>query len=715
MRTISFFYTVYKYLGVIFLSGLVSCQAQSEKAQEGHHVSSGEKYAYTNELINESSPYLLQHAHNPVNWFPWGEKALNKAKKEDKLLIISVGYAACHWCHVMEHESFEDTAVAELMNDAFIAVKVDREERPDIDDIYMKACQLTNPRSCGWPLNAIALPDGRPIFVGTYYPKEEWVTVLNKISQLYEKNPDKADEFAGQLTKGIQSLNLVNTPNHEEAVPKSTLTGMVHSIIAQTDLNRGGQKEAPKFPMPSLYQFLMKYAHINDNEKAWEAVEVTLDEMGKGGIYDHLGGGFARYSTDELWKVPHFEKMLYDNAQLVGLYAHAYQKTGNRQYEEIVRETLAFIHRELTAPEGGFYSSLDADSEGEEGKFYVWEKKEIENILGDRAKLFAEVYEITADGNWEEGKNILYRKKSVEELAAANQLTEEAFLKDIEESKNLLFQERSKRIRPGLDDKIITSWNGLMIQAYTIAYRVFGDQTYLDRAMAQARFVLTHQMDQEHRLYRIHKKGKSSINGFLDDYALMTEALIELYQATLDEYWLLEAKELMTYALEHFFDPPTNTFFYTSDEDPPLISRQKELGDNVIPGSNSSMCKVLYLLGTYFYEEEWINISRSMLSAVAENMLQQPSYHSNWASTALYLAYSPYEVAIIGEDYGQLRSSLDQHYLPEAIFLGGDTEGDLPLLENKLVKGQTTIYVCQEKICKLPVTKVEEAIKLIMK
>lgn len=713
MATLNIFLKESKYIYLIFLLSLLACQAQDQQHPKKNQKAYPAEYAFTNELIHESSPYLLQHAHNPVNWFPWSTRALELAKKEDKLLIISIGYAACHWCHVMEHESFEDTAVATLMNDRFVAVKIDREERPDIDDIYMTACQLTNPRSCGWPLNAIALPDGRPIFVGTYYPKDQWITILEKLSATYEEDPEKANEYAGQLTKGIQALSFTPPQKQQVEFKEKDLHSITSSILTNIDFKKGGQLQAPKFPMPSLYHFLLQYAHTTENEKAWEAVKTTLDEMAKGGIYDHLGGGFARYSTDDEWIVPHFEKMLYDNAQLVSLYAKAYQKTSHEKYRQIVSETLSFIQRELTNPEGGFYSSLDADSEGEEGKFYVWKKDEWDQVLEEDAELLATYFEVAAEGNWEEEKNILYRRAKEEEIIGQYNISLATLREKVNRGKERLFNERTKRIRPGLDDKIITAWNALMISGYVDAYHAFNDSLYLKEAIQQARFLQTFQIQKDYRIYRIHKEGKSSINGFLDDYALTALAFIDLYQATFDESWLNEARSITEYALDHFFDTSTQTFFYTSDEDPPLISRQKELGDNVIPGSNSSMSQVLFLLGTYFYHPEWIDISHSMLNTINENLQEQPSYHSNWASTLYNFIYPPYEVAIVGTEVFQLKEEFDQMYYPDAIFLGSLEAGNLPLLENKWVQGKTIIYVCQDKICKLPVDNVKAAVELM--
>ena len=693
--------------GLIALLLLVfySCKAQPSANQKGSHTQA-------NRLIDESSPYLLQHAYNPVDWYPWGDEAWNKAKTEEKLVVISVGYAACHWCHVMEHESFEDSTVAAQMNDLYVAIKVDREERPDVDDIYMNACGLMS-QNCGWPLNVIALPDGRPIFAGTYFPKNQWLDVLERVQQVYQNDPDKIEQIADRAENAIQSLQAVAAGNPEAEYHMEDLTTLTQTFLSSQDLKKGGREGAPKFPMPSNYDYLLHYASISGDEQALQAVYTTLDQMALGGIYDHLGGGFSRYSTDAYWKVPHFEKMLYDNGQLVSLYSKAYQQTHNPLYQQIVEETLEYIAREMTSEEGGFYSSLDADSEGEEGKFYVWKQAEINQLLGDDAAWFSQYYEVTEKGNWEHGNNILHRKKPTETFAQELGIKPEPFLTQLQQAKSQLFEARAQRVRPGLDDKQITAWNALMLQGYVDAYRALGQSEYLEAALNNARFIEKYCLQKDFRLNRIYKDGTSSINGFLDDYALTATAFVGLYQATFDEKWLFLAQDLVNYTFEHFFDPQTQTFFYTSDLDDPLLTRQRELGDDVIPGSNSTMARLLFTLGTYLYQPKWIDAAKLMLSKVEETVNRQPSYHANWAHLMLQLVHPPYEVAIVGEEYEARRKELDQYYLPQVLLLGGKTEGKLDLLKNKRVNGQTTIYVCQDKICKLPVTDTEAALKLM--
>ena len=681
------------------------------------------KSKYTNHLINESSPYLLLHAHNPVGWYPWGQEALEKAKKENKLLIISIGYAACHWCHVMEEESFSSEEVAEVMNKNFVSIKVDREERPDIDQVYMDAAQLLTGQG-GWPLNAIALPDGRPIFAGTYYPKQQWVQILEKIHQLYSANPQQIEQQAENLTKGIRTASAIDFNPGEPGFDRQTADQIVDNWKNVIDFEWGGEQRAPKFPLPIGYRYLLTYHYLTQNssaaralgKKALEAVKVTLDRMAMGGIYDQARGGFARYSTDAYWKVPHFEKMLYDNGQLVSLYSYAYQLTKDPLYKTVVYETLEFVERELTSPQvpnggRGFYSSLDADSEGEEGKFYTWTKSEIQNLLGKNAQLIIDYYNITDSGNWEKGVNILFRTKPDEIYAAEKKITVQQLQEQVAKARKQLLAARSQRVRPALDDKILTAWNALMLTGYVDAYRVFDNKKFLERALENAAFIVNNMLSDNGRLNRNYKEGKASINAFLDDYAFTIQAFISLYQATFDDKWLSFAEKLLKYTLEHFYDPKSGMFYYTSNQDPGLIARKMEIPDNVIPASNSQMAVNLHLLGEYFYKEDYIKKSKQMLNNVKFDMVRNGPYYANWALLLNYFIHPIAEVAIVGDQWEARRKELDQNYLPHMILMGGKTEGRLPLLAGKLIQGQTTIFVCKNKACQLPVTDVQEALK----
>jgi uncharacterized protein YyaL (SSP411 family) len=665
---------------------------------------------YTNELIHESSPYLLQHAHNPVNWFPWGEKALKKAKDENKMLIISIGYAACHWCHVMEDESFEDTLVANIMNENFVAIKVDREERPDVDQVYMTAAQLITGRG-GWPLNALALPDGKPFYAGTYFPKNDWIKLLDYFVEMHKTNSGKLVMQASEITNGIHSIENFSFKAANKPFTANDLDMQFQNIKPGIDFKKGGANRAPKFPLPSNWEYLMQYYFFSENSDALKAVTVTLDNMAYGGIYDHLGGGFARYSTDANWHVPHFEKMLYDNAQLVSLYSHAYQLNKTPLYKKVVYETLDFISRELTEQEGGFYSSLDADSDGEEGKYYVWTNKEMETILGNEALLFKEYYNITKAGNWEHGKNILFRNETDEAIAKKYNLSITSLKNKIDDSKEKLLKVRSNRIKPGLDDKILTSWNALMLKGYAQAYRAFGDENFLNAALKNADFLEKNAIGPNREITRNYKKGVSSVNGLLDDYAFTIAAFIALYQATFNEKWLIEADKITAYTLENFFDEKSGMFFYTHNQHSNLISRKMEVADNVIPASNSEMAKNLFELGQYFYKDDYISKAKQMLVNVKDDVQKNVSYYSNWASLEIAFVSPPYEIAIIGNEYSKMRQEIDENYLPNVLLSGGRQEGTLKLLENKMVEGQTTIYVCQDKSCKRPVTEVSKALE----
>jgi len=668
---------------------------------------------FKNKLANESSPYLLQHANNPVDWFPWSNEALDKANSENKLLVISIGYAACHWCHVMEHESFEDTSVAQVMNDFYVSIKVDREERPDVDQIYMDAAHLITGRG-GWPLNVIALPDGRPVFAGTYFRKNDWTKILLYFKDLYQKEPETFDTEAGKLTDAIKSIKVPGLGEGKSSFTKEDLDEAFNKIISYIDFENGGTKGAPKFPMPSIHQFLLTYHFHTKNPKALEAVTTTLDKMANGGIYDHIGGGFARYSTDDIWKVPHFEKMLYDNAELVSLYSNAYKLTGNELYKKVVYETLDFIEREMTDESGGFYSSLDADSEGEEGKYYVWTKQEIESLLNDNSELFCDYYSVSSIGNWE-GNNILFIKHEKEDLLKKYQINEELFDSTISDSKKMLFEERSKRVRPGLDDKILTSWNALMLRGYVDAYTAFGEKKFLDAALKNGEFIINKMMNEDGRLNRNYKNGKSTINAFLDDYSYTIEAFISLYEATFNEKWIYAAKKLADYVIAHFKENESDFFFYTSDIDEPLIARKIDFSDNVTPSSNSSLALGLFKLSRFFYNEPYAELANNLVKSIKKSAIMNPTFHSYWLTAVINLAFPFYEVGIVGENFNREKSKIERMFLPNVILFGGMGEGSLEILKDRHTPGKTIIYVCENSVCQLPVENLDKAMKQILK
>ena len=676
-----------------------------------------ETHQYTNSLINESSPYLLQHAHNPVDWHPWNEETLALAKKENKLLLISVGYAACHWCHVMEKESFEDTAVAAIMNENFINVKVDREERPDVDQIYMNAVQLLTGRG-GWPLNCVALPDGRPLWGGTYFPKEEWTNALTQLADLYKNEPEKAKDYAAKLTDGIQESGLITLNEKEANFEKEELELAVANWKTTMDFKNGGRKGAPKFPMPGNIMFLLRYAVQNNDTELMDYVNTTLTQMAYGGIFDQLGGGFARYSVDDHWHVPHFEKMLYDNAQMVSLYSKAFLITKDPLYKSVVYETFRFVESELYKDNGAFYSSLDADSyneekELEEGAYYVWKKDELENLLQSDFELFSKYYNINAYGKWEDDKYHLIRSTADNEFCKENNIGEDELKKKLGQWRDELSAARNKKDKPRLDDKTLTAWNALMLKGYIDAYMVFNDEGLLKTALKNAHFLINNMVKEDGGLYRNFKNGKSNIEAYLEDYATLIDAFISLYEVTLDESWLKSAKQLTDYSYDHFYDDQSKMFFFTSDKEQDLIARKVETDDNVIPSSNSIMANNLFKLGHYFGNKHYTDNAAIMLNNIKEMAISYGSGASNWLN--LYSNYlgDYYEVAIVGQDAMSKLKEINQQYIPNKLIVGSTNESDLPLLSYKYNENETTIYICIDGACKLPVTETTEALKQI--
>lgn len=664
-------------------------------------------FPHTNALIHTSSPYLLQHAHNPVDWFPWGNEALSKASTEHKPLIISIGYSACHWCHVMEHESYSNPDVAAFMNQYFVSIKVDREEHPEVDQIYMHASQLLS-GSGGWPLNAFALPDGRPFYVVTYLPPDRWLALLGEIKGLFENQPDAVTEQAEALIEGIRNPGALSptSSNPHEGLGLQ-YAALLEKIQPYLDKEAGGLGRAPKFPMPDVWEFLLQYYYLTKDAGALEAVTKTLDSMAAGGIYDQLGGGFCRYATDRLWRVPHFEKMLYDNGQLVSLYAHAYQVTGNLRYETVIRQTLDFVERELSDGGGGFYASLNADSEGQEGKFYTWTEQEIDAALSkDMSRMFKDYYQITPEGNWEQGLNILYA--GGQDAGSTSGLVPDK----LKTALVTLFRIREKRVRPSLDQKILSSWNALMLKGFLDAYHALGEAHYLQCALRCARFLEQKMMGSDGSLSRTYMRGSATIPGVLEDYGLVAEAFLALYEATFDIHWLTRANALVRYAVAHFRDSESGLFFYASDLSEHLIARKMETEDNVMPSSNAVMAHVLLRLGVYFSQDSYVTEAGAMLSRMEASIPQAVPYYARWARLLGIVQAGALEVAFVGDQAKVLGERLQQHYLPDCIFLGGNTE-NLPLLEGKGLSGSTMIYVCRNRVCKRPCETVEEALDSI--
>ena len=650
-----------------------------------------------NRLQTETSPYLLQHAQNPVNWFPWGAEALAKAKSENKPILVSIGYSACHWCHVMEHESFEKDEVAEVMNRHFVSIKIDREERPDIDAIYMDAVQAMGVQG-GWPLNVFLMPDGKPFYGGTYYPKQNWIKLLEAVHHGFTNNQAELQKSAEGFTENMlfSDSEKYSLLTDNQIFTKEDLDVMYQKLAQSFDSEWGGFQRSPKFPMPSIWMFLLRYSHLQNNEEALNHLKFTLNKMAMGGIYDQLGGGFARYSVDGEWFCPHFEKMLYDNGQMVSLYSQAYTFTQEPLYKETVYETTEWLSREMTSPEGGFYSALDADSEGVEGKFYVWTKNEIDEVLGDKSEEFCRVYQIDRNGNWEHGVNILWKNEPI-------------LNSKFSESIQKLMVKRAERIRPGLDDKILCSWNGLMLNGLVDAYRTFGEEKFLSLALKNAHFIKDNFLEND-TLSHSYKNGQTKIQGFLEDYASVIEAYINLYQATFEENWLHLAEKLTLYVCQNFYDEKEQLFYFTDKNAEELIARKKEIFDNVIPSSNSMMARNLYTLGVLLDREDFKDLSVLMLSKMKNLLLSNVDYLTNWACLATQMVSPTAEIAIVGKDANAFRKEMDSKFYPNKVISGTLAESDLPLLENRTSKdGETQIFVCYNKTCQLPVKSVEEA------
>ena len=672
------------------------------------------KHKYTNALVHETSPYLLQHAHNPVNWEAWKPEVLERAKKENKPLLISIGYAACHWCHVMEDECFEDEEVAQMMNENFVTIKIDREERPDVDQIYMDAIQMMTGNG-GWPLNVVALPDGRPFWGATYLPKENWTKSLEKLIELYRTDSKKVEEYATNLEQGIKAINLVEINTDNGNFSLGELRGSVSKWSAYFDTYLGGYKRAPKFMMPNNLEFLMHYAVSEENDSIMEYVNTTLTRMAYGGIFDPIDGGFSRYSVDTKWHVPHFEKMLYDNGQLVSLYAKSYALTKNPLYRQVVEKSIGFVETELLDKNGGFYSSLDADSynaynELEEGAFYVWKERELDSILGADFPVFKDYYNINPYGLWEEENYVLIRDKSDKEIADKHQISMDGLNLQISTSLQKLKAVRDQRSKPRLDDKILASWNGLMLKGLVDAHRYLQNERYLTLAINNARFIEKEMVKGDGTLYRNHKNGESTINAFLDDYATVIEGYLSLYEVTFDQQWLSRAKELTNTAISHFKDGESGMFFYTSNQDDDLIRRSIEVNDNVISASNSIMAINLLKLHKLFPEEGYGEQAGQMVRNVQDNFPDNGQSFANWLHLVLFQNKNFYEIAIVGDDYKSLGKELSSHYLPNSILVGSEKEGSMDLLKNRYNEGQTLIYVCIEGTCKLPVTSIERVL-----
>lgn len=690
---------------------------------------------HKNRLAQEKSAYLLQHADNPVDWYPWGDEAFKKAREENKPIFLSIGYSTCHWCHVMEHESFEDKDVAKLMNDTFVSIKVDREERPDIDNIYMTVCQMMTGGG-GWPLTIVMTPDKKPFFATTYVPKEGrfgragMMDLVPRLHEIWQNRKEDVLKSADQITELLQQSQ--SSSEKTEELTKSDLDKTYDQLHQRFDPFYGGFGSAPKFPTPHTLSFLLRNWKRTHNPKTLEMVEKTLDGMRAGGIYDQIGFGFHRYSTDKKWLVPHFEKMLYDQALLTLAYTEAYQATGKLRYKETVQEILTYILRDMTSPEGGFYSAEDADSEGEEGKFYVWDESELRKIIGSDSDLFIKAFNVKSDGNFVDsvtnempGTNILHLNKSWSEIAKENDVTEKELRQIVERSRKRLFEVREKRIHPYKDDKILTDWNGLMIAAMAHASQALQDPQYAEAAKKSANFILQKMKRDDGSLLHRYREGEAGLPAHVDDYAFFIWGLLELYEATFDPAWLKSAIELNQYLIAHYWDNQRGGFYFTSDKGEELITRTKEIYDGAVPSGNSVAMSNLLRLGRITANTDFEKKAAQIAKTFSESVRMAPSAHT-MLMQALDFAIGPsYEIVIAGnpeaDDTKKMIQALGQHFLPNKIVLMRPLDSENPEISSiaeftkyqKAVNDKATAYVCLKYACKNPTTDPARMLELL--
>jgi uncharacterized protein len=670
---------------------------------------------YTNHLINETSPYLLQHAHNPVEWYAWGEEAFAKARAEDKPVLVSIGYSACHWCHVMEHESFEDEQTAAIMNEHFVNIKVDMEERPDVDRIYMNFVQLTT-GSGGWPMNVFMTSDKIPFWGGTYFPPAprynmpSWQQVLVSIAEAYRNKRDELLHSANEILGEMRRVGLAEFGSGNLSLDQ--LDSAFLSFTRTFDATNGGFGGAPKFPPAMSLEFLLRYFYRTKDENALEMVTKTCTKMAHGGMYDQLGGGFHRYSVDAVWLVPHFEKMLYDNAQLARVYLHVYQITKDDFYKRIAVETLEYVRREMFDAKGGFYSTQDADSEGVEGKFFVWTPREVEEILDERdAQIFNFYYDVSEDGNFEE-KNILNVNYTIEATAKALKISEEELKETLERGRKLLFEEREKRIKPFRDEKVLTAWNGLMLATFAEASAILETGDYLEIARRNAEFILEN-LQKDGYLLRTYKDGKAKLNAYLEDYANFADALVELYQASGETKYLAEARRLADLMITEFWDEENGGFFFTANNHEELIVRSKDYFDNATPSGNSVAADVLLKLSKLTGDEKYERFAVTVLRLVASQIRRFPNGFGRALSALEFHLSAAKEIVIVGERGNELEREVWREYLPDKVVVLADIEDadaeSVPLLqERKMIDGKPTAYVCENFTCQKPVTTAVE-------
>ena len=678
-------------------------------------------HQFTNKLIDETSPYLLQHAHNPVNWFPWGDEALDKARRENKPILVSIGYSACHWCHVMECESFEDEETARLMNEHFVNIKIDREERPDLDHIYMDAVQAMT-GSGGWPLNVFLTPAAKPFYGGTYFPpkralnRPSWQEVLLGVTEAFSQRRNEIDAQAENLTEHLLQSNTfgISSPGEINVFTKEKITEAFENIMKNADKKWGGFGRAPKFPQSFVIQYLLRFFYATENKDALEQALLSIDKMIDGGIYDQVGGGFARYSTDTEWLVPHFEKMLYDNALLISVISEAYQITNDKRYKEVIEETIQFVQRELMHPGGGFYAALDADSEGEEGKFYVWDHAEVIELLKEDGVIFCDFFDIKPDGNWE-GKNILQRKKKDVIFCNEKDISLEELQRIVQKGKDILLEKRNERIRPQTDDKIILGWNALMNTALCKAFAATGNESFKKLAIDNMQFLLGKISYKEtNDFFHSWKNNIAKQPAFLDDYAFLIQGMIQLQEITGDTNYLEKAKMITENVLENFNDPETDFFFYTNTKQSDVIVRKKEVYDGSQPSGNAVMADNLYRLGLYFDESHWQEKSVQMISSLANAIVRYPTSFGVWACILLEISVGVNEIVVISEESQRILTQVLKEYIPHKVIMSGtDGSNSFPLLSGKEKTKETALYLCRDYTCEKPVSSIGALIDLI--
>ena len=692
---------------IICLVFFASCKSEGESNRNGKEQQNSESntFKFTNELIDETSPYLLQHAHNPVDWKPWSDSAFELAKKDNRLIILSIGYSTCHWCHVMEEESFEDLEVAKLMNESYISIKVDREERPDVDMVYQTALELVQ-ESGGWPLNAILLPDGKPVYLGTYHDKETWKALIAKFSLEYKNNPEKMEEYAKLLTSGVQEVASGSADNNESMADAKAIEKGVLKWSAEWDSEWGGDLGVQKFINPSKLHFLLDYAFLSNDAVAKNHLRNSLDAILLGGIHDHLGGGFFRYSTDRQWKTPHFEKMLYDNAQIVSLYAKAYRAFKDPMYLRAVETTISFIERDMKGDQGGYISALDADTNGEEGAFYVWDMEELKSQLGDDFDLFSKLYSIQKGLEWENEKYILVKQMADREFANTNSISKSKLEAYSEKWNQILLKTQQTRIRPKKDDKIITSWNAILIDGFIEAYKATKKEAYLIDARNTFQFLIDHSY-KNGNLVHSYKEGSKQKEVFLEDYAFMAKSALNLHKVTFESNYLELAKKFNKTALQNYSDE-SGLFRYSEKNE--LISEIISTADGVIPSANAIMAQNLLELGHMDYNTQFMDRSKNMISLMSNSFLEKAQHYGQWGSLLLNKTYPYFEVVIVGPNAIKLINEFNTYFIPNALVLGSKVPNESALFQGRFMNNGTFIYICQNRICKLPVQTIEDAI-----